>query len=64
MTTDLATTQTNQVQTFDFFNPTQFETMQRVCKMFSSSELVPDMYKTNLALKDGQPINPEAKAIR
>ena len=63
MTTDLATTQTNQVQTFDFFNPTQFETMQRVCKMFSSSELVPDMYKTNLALKDGQPINPEAKAM-
>ena len=31
---------------FNFFDPQQFETMQRVCKMFASSELVPDMYKT------------------
>lgn len=30
---------------FNFFDPVQFETMQRVCKMFASSELVPDMYK-------------------
>ena len=31
----------------NFFDATQFETMQRVCKMFASSELVPDMYKAN-----------------
>ncbi len=31
----------------NFFDPTQFETMQRVCKMFASSELVPDMYKAS-----------------
>lgn len=30
-----------------FFDPSQFETMQRVCKMFASSELVPDMYKAS-----------------
>jgi hypothetical protein len=30
---------------FNFFDPVQFETMQRVCKMFANSELVPDMYK-------------------
>lgn len=30
---------------FNFFDPVQFETMQRVCKLFASSELVPDMYK-------------------
>lgn len=50
--------------TFNFFDPVQFETMQRVCKLFSSSELVPDMYKTNLAPdKDGKPTNPENKAM-
>ena len=31
----------------NFFDPTQVETMQRVCKMFASSELVPDMYKAS-----------------
>lgn len=30
---------------FNFFDPVQFETMQRVCKMFASSDLVPDTYK-------------------
>ena len=35
------------VVTFNFFDPTQFETMQRVCKMFANSELVPDMYKVS-----------------
>lgn len=30
---------------FNFFDPVQFDTMQRVCKMFASSELVPDMYR-------------------
>lgn len=50
--------------TFNFFDPVQFETMQRVCKLFSSSELVPDMYKTNLTPdKDGKPTNPENKAM-
>jgi hypothetical protein len=43
-------------QTFDFFNPVQFETMQRVCNMFANSELVPDMYKTTDK-------NPKEKAI-
>lgn len=41
---------------FNFFDPQQFETMQRVCKMFASSELVPDMYKVSQN-------NPEAKAV-
>lgn len=52
-----------EVAVFNFFDPIQFETMQRVCKLFSSSELVPDMYKTDLTLKDGKPINPENKAM-
>lgn len=30
---------------FNFFDPVQFETMQRVSKMFASSDLVPDNYK-------------------
>lgn len=33
------------IQSFNFFDPEQFAVMQRVSKMFSSSELVPDMYK-------------------
>lgn len=41
---------------FNFFDPQQFETMQRVCKMFANSELVPDMYKVSDK-------NPENKAI-
>lgn len=50
--------------TFNFFDKEQFEVMQRVCKLFSSSELVPDMYKTNLTPdKDGKPTNPEHKAM-
>lgn len=32
---------------FNFFDPEQFDTMQRVCKLFASSELVPDMYKAS-----------------
>ena len=55
METTVATTN-NQVQAFDFFNKEQFETMQRVCKLFSSSELVPDIYKTSTT-------NPEGKAM-
>lgn len=30
---------------FNFFDQKQFDTMQRVCNLFASSELVPDMYK-------------------
>lgn len=40
----------------NFFDPVQFDTMQRVCKMFASSELVPDMYKSSEK-------NPPEKAI-
>ena len=32
---------------FNFFDPVQFDTMQRVCKLFASSELVPEMYKVS-----------------
>ena len=42
-----ATQPANAVAQFDFFNPGHFDTMQRVCKMFASSELVPDMYKAS-----------------
>ncbi len=36
----------NAVQsTFNFFDPQQFATMQRYCKMYASSDLVPDSYK-------------------
>jgi hypothetical protein len=41
---------------FNFFDPVQFETMQRVCQTFAYSELVPDMYKISER-------NPEKKAI-
>ena len=33
---------------FNFFDPNQFETIQRVSKMFASSDLVPDNYKPTL----------------
>ena len=29
----------------NYFNPEQFNTMQRVCKMFANSDIVPDKYK-------------------
>lgn len=52
-----ASTQQTSVQpSVNFFDPAQFDTMQRVCKMFASSELVPDMYKTSEN-------NPAEKAI-
>lgn len=38
--------QKSEAISFSFFNPSQFETMQRVASMFSSSDLVPDMYQT------------------
>ena len=33
---------------FNFFDPVQFETMQRVCSFFASSDLVPENYKATL----------------
>lgn len=44
------------LQQFSFFNPEQFETMQRVANMFASSELVPDMYRISAN-------NPKEKAV-
>lgn len=41
----LVTTTNTMNRGFNFFDPVQFETMQRVCKMFASSDLVPDNYK-------------------
>lgn len=53
----IAMQQTPQCQSVvNFFDPVQFDTMQRVCKMFASSELVPDMYKVSDK-------NPQEKAI-
>lgn len=43
----LAIQQAQNPVVFNFFDPQQFETMQRVCKMFASSDLVPDMYKVS-----------------
>ena len=44
------------VAQFNFFDPEQFATMQRVAGMFANSELVPDMYKVSTD-------NPKEKAI-
>lgn len=38
-------TRNNGVAPFSLFDPEQFATMQRVAKMFATSDLVPDMYK-------------------
>lgn len=43
---------------FNFFDPVQFETMQRVCKMFASSDLVPDNYKPTFKQVPAN-VNPE-----
>lgn len=53
--TSLAVKQTAVAQ-FNFFDPEQFATMQRVAGMFANSELVPDMYKVTAD-------NPKEKAI-
>lgn len=47
---------TQSVQQFNFLNSDHFATMQRVCTMFASSELVPKMYRIS-------PDNPKDKAI-
>ena len=36
---------TNVPATFNFFDPEQFEAMQRICRMFAYSELVPTIYR-------------------
>lgn len=51
-----ATLTTSSQSGFNFFDPVQFDTMQRVCSLFANSELVPDMYK----ISDN---NPKEKAI-
>lgn len=50
------TTGNNAPTCFNFFDPVQFETMQRVCNLFSNSELVPDIYRTSEK-------NPREKAV-
>mgnify|MGYP000888397888 CR=1 FL=1 len=45
-----------EITRFNFFDKEQFEVMQRVCKLFAKSELVPDLYKES---KD----NPLEKAM-
>jgi hypothetical protein len=54
--TPAISSQRGDVSTFNFFNPDHFATMQRVCTMFASSELVPEMYR----MSDK---NPKEKAI-
>ena len=44
METAIATTQA-QSQAVNLFDPKQFETLQRVCSIFTHSELVPKMYR-------------------
>lgn len=44
------------VQVMNYFDTCQLESAQRVCKMFASSELVPDNYRTRAD-------NPESKAV-
>lgn len=46
----------------NFFDPLQFETMQRVCKLFASSELVPDMYKAKVELLPNNATEAQVKA--
>lgn len=53
---DVAKLQSSVPVQFDFFNQDHFQTMQRVCTMFATSELVPDMYKISNN-------NPKEKAI-
>ena len=45
---------------FNFFDAEQFNTMQRVCKLFANSELVPDMYKVKY---EAIPVNADENTI-
>lgn len=42
---EIAQISQQQVQSFNYFDANQFATMQRLCKLFSSSEIVPEMYR-------------------
>lgn len=43
---------TNNSMSVNFFNPAQFDTAQRMAKMFASSKLVPNMYQKDEIYKD------------
>lgn len=51
-----ASQQVQAIQQFNFFDAAMFETMQRVCTMFASSEIVPEIYRIS-------PKNTKEKAI-
>lgn len=55
----VAISQPNQIG-FNFFDPVQFETMQRVCRMFALSDLVPDIYRATMK---PIPANTDEKAV-
>ena len=57
VTTIPATQQFNNTTSVNFFNPVQFETAQRLSKMFASSKLVPSMYQKNEIYKELQKDN-------
>lgn len=45
---------------FNFFDAVQFDTMQRVCRMFALSDLVPDIYRATMK---PIPANADEKAV-
>lgn len=55
----VAISQPNQIG-FNFFDPVHFETMQRVCRMFALSDLVPDIYRATMK---PIPANTDGKAV-
>ena len=62
--TEIAKMEAAPAAQLNLFDPAQFETMQRICKLYSSSELVPEIYRTNLSPdKEGKPANPESRAM-
>jgi hypothetical protein len=42
---ELATTEISTVKSLNLLDPRQFDTMQRICKLYAKSDIVPDMYK-------------------
>lgn len=57
VTTISATQQFSNATSVNFFNPVQFETAQRMSKMFASSKLVPNMYQKDEVYKELQKDN-------
>lgn len=47
MSTNIATTSQSASLAFNFFDPVQFETIQRVAMVFANSMLVPDIYRVS-----------------